>query len=276
MSPTVPILSIVCMAVSGLVSLLLPIALLLFVRQRYKARLAPCFVGAAAFILFALVLNPLFKNLVALQPAISGFISANWWALGLFGGLTAGLFEETGRLLSFFLLRRRYNNLGGALAYGIGHGGIEAIIFCTLGMTNNIIYSVILNASGAEALQLLIPGTEGAVAALAEPLSWLFLIGGVERIIAISFHIAASVLVWLAATGRGPWGLYFLAILFHTMVNFPIGLVQGGIVTNQWAIEGIMAAVVLLVCFVTSQIYWKCNQFYTPLLQYAPGKLHRR
>lgn len=275
MLPTVPALSIVFMAVSGLVALSAPIALLGYVRRKYHSGVVPCIVGAAVFIA-VLLLRGGFDALLLSQPVIGGFVQTRWWALGLYGGLAAGLFEETGRLLAFFALKRRHNTLGGALTYGIGHGGAEAIIFCTLSMIGNIVCSVIINRSGMEALAALFPGIGSGAAQLVETAPWLFLVSGIERLIVIPFHIAASVLVWLAATGRGHWGLYFLAILFHTMVNFPAGLLHGGVITNIWIIEGIVAVLVGIVCFVTTQIYWRCNQFYTPLLQYSPGHLRKK
>lgn len=276
MLPTVPVLSIVFMVLSGLIALLFPIILMVIARKHYKAGILPCLVGAVTFFLFALVLRPLFLQVLNQSAAFTGFIAPRWWAIGLYGGLAAGIFEETGRLLAFLLLRRKYNTLGGALSYGIGHGGIEAILLCLFPMINNVVYSVIINTSGIEAFLMLLKGQDAVASALTGTAPYMFLAAGLERVVAICFHIAASVLVWLAATGRGPWGLFLLAILFHVMVNFPIGLAQGGVVSNAWVIEGIMAAVVAVVCFVTAQVYWKCSQTYTPLLQYDPGQFGRR
>ena len=45
----------------------------------------------------------------------------------LFMGLTAGIFEETARWICFKFLRKNRVSWIEGLAYGLGHGGIEAI-----------------------------------------------------------------------------------------------------------------------------------------------------
>ena len=51
----------------------------------------------------------------------------------LYGGLAAGLFEETGRLLAFRFILKPHTARITALSYGIGHGGIEA--FWVMGLS---------------------------------------------------------------------------------------------------------------------------------------------
>lgn len=268
---TVSALSIAMMAVSGCLSLAVPAALFLAARKRYRARPFPLLIGAATFALFVLLLERLVITALLSRPAIQSFLTSRWWIYALFGGLMAGFFEETGRLCAFyFLLRRRHNSLGGALAYGAGHGGLEAAALCALAMLNNLIVSVMLNSGGIGFLAAVFPGWESAAAALSGAPPTLFLAAGVERVIAVAFHMAASVLVWMAATGRGPWGLYFLTILLHAAVNFPAGMYQTGVLKNVWLVEGITALPVLVICLATAAAYDKCSQTYTSLLQYEP------
>lgn len=271
MPQTVSAAAIASMAISGVVALLTPIVLYLIARRRNRARMVPLLLGAVTFVLFALVLERMVGNLILSNTVIHNFIAGHWWAYGLYGGLMAGLFEETGRLcVFFFLLRRRYNSLGGALSYGIGHGGVEAVLLCTLTMANNIVLSVVLNTSGIEGLTALSPTLAQSVGALTSAPASLFLAGGLERVIAIAVHIALSVLVWMAATGRGPWGLYFLAILFHTAINFPTALYHFKIIQNAWIMEGIFAVITVVICVTVSAIHDKCAQTYTSLLHYEP------
>lgn len=58
----------------------------------------------------------------------------------------AGLFEETGRFLAMrYVLKKEHGNAHNALMYGAGHGGLEMFVILSLGMINNLIYSVMIN-----------------------------------------------------------------------------------------------------------------------------------
>ena len=46
----------------------------------------------------------------------------------LYGGLMAGVFEETGRYVSFKWFLKKETRIQDGLSYGIGHGGIEAML----------------------------------------------------------------------------------------------------------------------------------------------------
>lgn len=277
----VSINALVFIVLSACISLGVPIALFLFLRKRYQARFLSTLVGAGVFLLFVLLLETLFATWLFSVPAAKDFLMSRSWLYALYGGLQAGLFEETGRLCAFlFLLRRaQNNNLGNALAYGVGHSGMEAVLVCTLPMIANLVYAVLLGRAGMEGLQVLTtnPLVLEQLKTVAETLQTTppihFLAAGLERLIAIAFHLAASVLVWMAASKRGPWGLFFLAILFHTVLNIPAGLYQFGVLTNIWMVELLTAVLAAGIVLATSQIYAKCAQTYTPLLPYSPNDL---
>ena len=96
-------ISIGLMAVSAIVSIGLPIAIFIFLKVKYKAKIVPCLVGAAAFIVFALILEQLVHAVVLRQGSASyNFIMARPLLYMLYGGLMAGIFEETARLICFF------------------------------------------------------------------------------------------------------------------------------------------------------------------------------
>lgn len=272
MDPTtqVSVLSIAMMAVSAVLALFAPLAIFFILRRRRRMRFLPLLVGAVSFVLFALVLEQLVHGAVFSSAGISAFLKEHWWAYTLYGGLMAGIFEETGRLCSFyFVLRRSPGQLGSALSYGVGHGWIEAVVVGAVPMASSIWMAVTLNAGGT------LPSVPAAmvgeaVSALTGSSPTLFLATGVERVVAVAAHIALSVLVWMAASGRGPWGLFFLSILLHVVINVPAGLYQSGMLTSIWLIEGLTAVLVVAVCVATAAIYEKCSQSYTTLLNYNP------
>ena len=100
----VPVLSIVCCAITALIAVGAPVALtILCMRRSHHALMAVC-TGAICFILGALVLEQLFHSvMLGLFPVIG----ENGMVYILYGCLTAGLFEETARLIGLRFLCKK-------------------------------------------------------------------------------------------------------------------------------------------------------------------------
>ena len=217
-------LSILFMVVSLVISFALPIGLCIWFYKAKHADLMPFFVGCAVMILFAFVLEQ-FAHRVILSSAAGEKILGTAWLYALYGGIMAGVFEETGRFLAFrTVLRGRRKKNANALMYGAGHGGIEAVIILGITSINNLIYSVLINTGNTSVLTASLTGNarlqvEQAIRALTETPSWQFLLGGVERIFAVILQIALSVLVWFAAKDRRVRILFPAAICIHFLVD---------------------------------------------------------
>lgn len=170
-------------------------------------------VGAGTFILFALVLEPVLHRLV-LGSGAGAALRENIWLYGLYGGLMAGIFEETGRFLAFRYLLRHTPGRITALSYGIGHGGSEAFLLVGLTMAANLSLGLTY-ASGAA-----LPAETAAMAEtlIATP-AWMFLWAGFERLTAMALHVSLSVLV-SAAVRTGKRLLFPAAVLLHAAVDF--------------------------------------------------------
>lgn len=224
MTESVPVLSMIFMAVSLILSFALPIGLCIYFRKVKKADLLPFFVGMAVMVLFAFVLERLVHSVV-LGSSVGAKIQANMWLYALYGGLMAGLFEETGRFLAFkTVLKKNQKKDVNSLMYGAGHGGIEAVLILGIASINNLIYSVLINTDATAVLTGSLSGdllqqVETAIQTLITTPSLQFLLGGVERIFAIVLHIALSVLVWFAVKKAGKGYLYPVAILIHFIVD---------------------------------------------------------
>ena len=199
MTGSVPILSIVFMAVSCAICFLVPLALFLYLRLVKKADIYPFFAGCAVMLLFAFILESGMHNLVLSSPA-GAVIRNNIWLYALYGGFMAGLFEETGRYLAFAFALKKYRAKNvNALMYGAGHGGFEAIVITGITMINNIIWSVMINNGSISSMLSSLSGdqvaqAEQSVTLLTTTPSYQFLLGGVERLLAIALHIALSVI----------------------------------------------------------------------------------
>lgn len=224
MTGSVPISTIISMAISCLIGFAIPVVLFVYFRRKKGADILPFFIGCAVMLVFALLLESAVHRAV-LPSAPGAAIQSNIWLYALYGGAMAGLFEETGRFLAFkTVLRRRQGKDANALMYGAGHGGFEAAALLGVSMINNLAYSFMINSGNAAALTGSLPAdqltqAEAAIQGLITVPSYQFLLGGVERIFAVALQISLSVLVWFAAKEQGRWHLYPLAILIHLVVD---------------------------------------------------------
>ena len=252
MQSTIPVLSIVNMAISALIGVAVPVVLYVIFRKKYKANHLPFWVGSITVVLFALVLERVMYSFLMKTP-IWLDISNNVWLYGIVGGFFAGLFEESGRYLAFkTVLRKKRGNDANALMYGAGHGGIEAVILLSVSMVVNLIFALQFNAGVPSQL-----GTASAAQQLIAMPSWMLLVGAVERLTAVTIHVSLSVLVWFAAKNNKKFWLYPLAILLHLIVD-AVAVILSGLAVNVWIIEG--AVLLLALAFVGLAILaWKKN-----------------
>lgn len=244
-------LSLAGMVFSLLVSFLLPIGLIIFARKRYGAYFSTIAVGALVFFIFALILESLLHLYVLkVNPATKALMD-NHWIYAIYGGLAAGIFEETGRFIAFkyFLKKRREWKDG--LAYGIGHGGIEAMLLAGFGAINNLIYSLAINKGNFNSLigsKLPVETGEQLKNSLIDSHWTLFFLSGIERCFAIAIQIGLSILVIYAVKNR-KYIYFLLAILIHALIDFPAVLAQRGVL-NIWVVEG----VAFVACIIG--VYW--------------------
>ena len=262
MNGTVPVLSMIFMAVSCVIGFCIPVALLLCFRIKKRADFLPFFIGCAVFILFALVLEALVHQVV-LGSETGARIQENVWLFALYGGLMAGLFEETGRFLAFKFMPKKYRVTdANALMYGAGHGGCESAIVLGMTMINNLTYSVMINSGKIAAVLEPLPGElkaqmETAVRGLITTKPHEFLLGGVERIFAVTLHISLSVLVWFAAKKRGRFWLFPAAIGLHAFMD-AAAVVLSGYGVNVLLIEAVVAVIAVISALI-ARLVWRAN-----------------
>ena len=73
--------------------------------------------------------------------------------------------------------------------------------------------------------------------------------------VTVAFHIALSILVWMAAVRRIPrWGLG-VAILLHAGIDVFAMLYQLGIITNIWLTVAALVVLVPIACVGIWRVY---------------------
>lgn len=216
-------ISIAILGFCALMGVAMPVGLFLYCRKCLGGSMVPFAVGCGSFLLFAMVLESLCHNLV-LSTQVGETIFNNMWLYALYGGLAAGVFEETGRFLSMKWLKKKHNAENTDLIYGAGHGGIEVLLVLGITMVQYLVFSVMINTGRTEEILAPLDAANRAAAeevfySLANEIPWLSLLAPVERVLAVVLHMSLSVLVWQAAVKPGKLWLYPVAILIHAAVD---------------------------------------------------------
>jgi uncharacterized membrane protein YhfC len=179
------------------------------------------------------------------------------WALGLLGGgrgvalwpmplmalvagLSAGICEEVARYLMLRFWRRKARSWAQGVAFGAGHGGVEAIVLGLL-VVVNFVAMVALRGMDLGALGFSGGALEQvqAQAAAYWSLPWyLPLLGGLERVLAITIQVSLSLLV-LQAFVRHSVGWLLAAIGAHTLVDGVV-VFLAGMGWSPLALEGVV------------------------------------
>lgn len=243
--------------------LLFPIVLMLVVKSKYQLGVKPFFLGCLTMFLFALVLEQIVHAVVLGSP-IGSTIQNNFWAMALYGGLMAGLFEETGRFVTMrFLLKKEQKDDHNAIMYGIGHGGIEMAFILVIGMVNQLLYSVMINTGQTESLLAPLDASskevlQQAFDSLVNTPPYMFLLSPVERLAAITAQISLSVFVWIAVTRAWKKLMYVLAVLLHLLLD-AVAVILSGLGISTWLIEGIIWIMALAFAVLAVKV-WRDNR----------------
>ncbi|RFU63065.1 YhfC family intramembrane metalloprotease [Bacillus sp. V59.32b] len=230
--------SMISLIISIAIAIIIPIVLTVYFKKKYKISLKVLLVGALTFFLFVQVLEGLVPFVVFNNGPASSLLE-NPWAYMLYGGLMAGIFEETGRFLMFSFLLKKYRECKDGLAFGLGHGGLESVMIVGITNITMLAYAFMINNGTFDKL-LINQQTKDALQPVKQQLisepSYLYLLGGIERISAIAFQIALSLLVLYAVKENKKVYLLY-AIGIHALLNFPAALYQKDVITNIFIIE---------------------------------------
>lgn len=259
MYETVSNSAIMGMVCSLAISFLFPIALLIYWKISKKPKLVSFFIGAGVFIVFALVLEQILHTVVMMAVGGGDLLagnekmSSNIWLYGLYGGICAAVFEEVGRFLAMKFCMKKFLDKENAIMYGIGHGGIEAMIIIGLAEISNIATALAVNSGAIDVILGAVSGEQKD--ALYEQISGLwttpasgFYFAGVERIIAITLHICLSYMVYRFVKYNEK-KCFVIALAAHFLIDF-VTVILGSVAPIA-VLEAILAvAVVVFLVFV--------------------------
>ena len=231
----------------------LPIILARFIAARRGATWSLFGIGAVTFVVSQIGHIPF--NWLALQKweLVSTDTStfANLIIYALFLGLSAAVFEEGARYLTYRFWAKGARSWGQGLMLGAGHGGIEAIL---LGLSGLINVGALALIQRGMFVQVITPEQmplvqEQIATVFSTPLP-IILLGAAERLFALCAHLAMSLLV-MQVFMRGQIRWLWVSILWHTLLNAVAVL---AITTwNAYATEAIVG---LFALFSIAIVFW--------------------
>jgi uncharacterized membrane protein YhfC len=227
--------------------ILMPVIAWVYFSRRFKLSWKLLLAGGITFIASQIPHIPL---TLALTPVIQ-----SWGPipLAIALGLLAGIFEETARYILFRFILKKSRLWNEGFFIGLGHGGMEAIIFgilAGLAFFNMLVYkNVDLSTVPSIPAQQLELAKQQVAAYWSAPI-YVALLGMVERIFAICLHVSLSVMVLYSIADNKPlW--FWIAVLWHAVVDgAAVYLGQAGV--NVLVIEsavGLLAFVGLWTAF---------------------------
>ncbi len=220
-----------------------------WIHRRFRASWSSWGWGALTFTASQVLLRiPLLAVItIALRGRFSGMDpDAAFWINLVALTVSAGLFEEVGRYLVMRYLAKNVRSWREGVMFGVGHGGIEAILLVGLTAAVNLVLILagerllpLLQSASPEQTQLL----QEQIQALRAMAWWMPFLGVWERVLAITFHVSASLLV-LRGVVLGEQRWLWLSVLWHTLFNAVAVLAIR--YTNPVATEGLLTLVTLL------------------------------
>ena len=232
------------------------IAAVWYARKKYKINFAVLGLGAVAFFASSQVLEKI-VHLLVLHPQKDGTVplmTGNPLLYVIYGICMAALFEETARLIFFkWLEKKRTLEDSDALAYGLGHGGLELLYLGMGSLISLLILFSLLESSNPDLANLLPQNTLETVQYLS---GWQVYLLGVERVLALVMQIGLSFWVYQAVRQK-KWIYLVAAYGLHALFDLAPSLSQVGWLSNPLLVEGLLAVEVIIFIYFTKSIFYK-------------------
>lgn len=229
------------------------VGLVVYFKIRYQISLALLGAGALAFLVTTQFFERLLHVLV-LRPDAAGssYLLRDFPLLYVvYAVLAAAIFEEGARYLVLRLVqRKRQLEFKDALAYGLGHGGIEMIVVGLLSLVNLFLLYQAVVQNQTQILDLLPKAT---VESIRNTPVWSPYVLLVERFLALASQIMLTIWVWKALDTKNI-RLFLVALGFHILIDLAPAMSQVGWISSPLLVEGLVLLAVLLLGYFTRKL----------------------
>lgn len=214
----VPSLSIFLMFIDIIIGITVYLLSFIIMHKKIQCKYRHFFIGSAVFVVAALLIEGSLNALISHTHFFKSIYQSHI-LLSIYGGLMAGIFEESGRLFAFSVLLKKDNdNYKTSLMYGLGHGAIEVLFILSINMISNLVLAVAANKGLLDEAVKASPELMLTVNKIAEVPSRDFLITILERFITLILQTGLSVTVWYSVKNKAPL-FFILAIIIHALAD---------------------------------------------------------
>ena len=207
----------ICFIINIIICFGIPIGYLIYLVAAKKG-VKPFFIGALVFLISQVFLRiPIIQYVLPKMDWYSTIQAFYPIIYAIFLGATAGIFEEVGRFLGFKLALKKKRNWFDGLSFGMGHGGIEAMLLAGVSNVQSLFILSSLNKGTYDSMKygMSVERVKTIYGALT---SMSVLLGGIERIFAIAIHVGLTLLILYGINQRKK--IYLgLAILIHGAID---------------------------------------------------------
>ena len=233
--------------INFLLMIAIPVMFGFYLTRKFKLDWRLWWIGAATFVLsqlghipFNILLTKLFQEGILPSPQAAYQLAFNAIVLGL----SAGLWEECTRYATYRWWAKDARSWSNAILMGAGHGGIEAVILGFFTLFTFIQMTALRNAD----LTTLIPAGQLELAQHQIATYWsnpwyATLLGAIERVFALTAHVALSVIVLQVFTRKHIRWLW-AAIGWHAIINALAIYILG--TWGAYAAETVLAVITLI------------------------------
>lgn len=211
--------SITAMIVDIIICIAMPLGCIVYMLYKRQKPFIPLLVGLSVFILFQLILRVTFMGVIVSTEWYQNLLK-NTWLLGLFAGITMGLFTEVGKFVGYKLLLKERRSFSDGLSLGIGYAGFEAIFIGALNYFGSLSLANMINSGQTDQIAAMSnPDMANEVVknlTTAMPID--IYLGGLDRIFMFIIHIALSVLILLGIR-KQKLAYLGIAVLAHLVID---------------------------------------------------------
>jgi len=246
------------LAFSAIFVVVYPLTLAFLIWRRYMVSWRYFAYGVGIFTIFQLMsripLVQLAQALLGAEIRASSLLTAAWLILLAF---SAGLFEEFGRYVGYrWIMPNDPKTWKIGVMYGIGHGGIEAMVL--VGLSQIMLLTVLTLSpflSGYLPDELRGALTQQEALLVGSP-AWLPLLAAWERFWTVLFHVAMSLVV-LQVFRRRQLRWLWLAIAIHAVMNVVVVAAPSWLPISKHASQLLAEALVGVVGLFSVWAIWR-------------------
>lgn len=284
-------LSIICMIITLLLSLVLPITAFVWYGRKHsqKGIWIAGVLGAGGFALLQLGIRLTILSMIMTIPAVVTWIESHYIMYCFLLAFTAGLFEVIARYgVAKILYKNKsiVDNLTYEIGFmaGIGHGGIEAVALVGATYINNLIFTILVNtglwttvldnisaAASAAGDSAMYEAYASIQTTLVDTPWYLYLAGGYERLLTMIAHIAMTLVVFYFVSCKKDMIGVLIALGWHTAIDFFVPLFNG--MANEYLGNRItqntayvcMYALLTVVALIASAVIMRLKKAWKPM-----------